>query len=152
MNLSSQRRLAADVLECGVNRVWIDPERAYEISMAITREEIRTLIKEGAIKAKPEESQSRGRSRELAEKKKKGRRIGPGTKKGGKYSVISKKQRWMNRIRAQRRHLREMRENRTITVNTYRKLYLKAKGGEFRSIAELSRYINENNLRRRTFG
>jgi len=152
VNLSSQRRLAANVLDCGENRVWIDPERAYEISMAITREEIRTLIKEGAIKAKPEESQSRGRARRLAEKKKKGRRIGPGTKKGKKYSVVSKKQRWINRIRAQRKHLREMRENRTITVNTYRRLYRKAKGGEFRSIAELNRYINENNLRRRTFG
>lgn len=152
MNLSSQRRLAAQVLGCGENRVWIDQDKIYEVSMAITRDEIRTLIKEGAIKAKLIESQSRGRSRSLAEKKQKGRRIGPGTKKGGKYSLVSRKQRWINRIRAQRRHLRELRENRTITVNTYRTLYRKAKGGEFRSIAELDRYINERNLRRRTFG
>jgi large subunit ribosomal protein L19e len=152
MNLRSQRKLAANVLGCGENRIWIDPEKAFEVNMAITREEIRSLVKEGVIKQKPKEGVSRGRARVLAEKKKKGRRIGLGTKKGGKYSVVSRKQRWMNRIRSQRRHLRDLRENRRITVSTYRSLYKKAKGGEFRSIAELNRYINEKNLRRRTFG
>jgi len=58
----------------------------------------------------------------------------------------------MNRIRAQRKKLVDLRENRIISVSTYRSLYRKAKGGEFRSIAELERYINDNNLRRRTFG
>ena len=152
MNLTSQRKLAANVLDCGVNRVWIDPERVDEVSMAITRIEIRNLIKDKAIKALPENSQSKGRARVLAEKKKKGRRMGPGSRKGKKYSVVSKKTRWMNRIRAQRKHLTSLKERRVITVNTYRNLYRKAKGGEFRSVAELERYINDNNLRRRTFG
>jgi len=152
MNLRSQRRLASAVLSCGANRVWIDPERADEVSMAITREEIRKLIHEDAIKALPENSPSRGRARVLAAKKKKGRRIGPGSKKGSKYSVVSRKERWMSRIRAQRKHLKDLREKRVIAVSTYRSLYRKAKGGEFRSIAELDRYINESNLRRRTFG
>jgi len=152
MNLTSQRKLAASVFDCGVNRVWIDPERADEVSMAITREEIRGLIKDKAIKALPENSQSRGRARVLAEKKKKGRRVGPGSKKGKKYAVVSKKTRWMSRIRAQRKHLVSLRERRVINVSTYRSLYRKAKGGEFRSVAELDRYINDNNLRRRTFG
>jgi large subunit ribosomal protein L19e len=152
MNIRSQRRLAAAVLDCGVHRVWVDPEKVDEVSLAITREEIRKLIHEEAIKALPENSQSRGRARLLAEKKKQGKRIGPGTKKGAKFSVISRKTRWMNKIRAQRRKLRDMRDKRIITVNTYRSLYKKAKGGEFRSVAELERYINDNNLRRRTFG
>jgi large subunit ribosomal protein L19e len=60
MNLRSQRRLAAVILECGVNRIWIDPEKADEVSMAITREEIRKLVHEEAIKALPEIGQSRG--------------------------------------------------------------------------------------------
>ena len=65
---------------------------------------------------------------------------------------MSRKSRWMSRIRAQRKRLRVLRERRVITVNTYRKLYMKTKGGEFRSVAELERHITENNLRRRTFG
>jgi len=152
VNLTSQRKLAASVLDCGIYRVWIDPERMDEVSLAITRDEIRKLIKDKAIKALPENSQSRGRARVLAEKKKKGRRTGPGSKKGKKYSVVSKKSRWINRIRAQRKHLVGLRDRRVITVNTYRNLYRKAKGGEFRSVSELDRYINDNNLRRRTFG
>ena len=152
MNLTSQRKLAASVLDCGIYRVWIDPERMDEVSLAITRDEIRKLIKDKAIKALPENSQSRGRARVLAEKKKKGRRTGPGSKKGKKYSVVSKKSRWINRIRAQRKHLVGLRDRRIITVNTYRNLYRKAIGGEFRSVTVLVRYINDNNLRRRTFG
>jgi len=152
MNLRNQRKIAASILDCGLNRVWIDPERLDEVSMAITREEIRKLIKGKAIKALPENSQSRGRARILAEKKKKGRRIGPGSKKGKKYSVVSRKTRWINRIRAQRKHLVLLRDRRVITVSTYRSLYRKAKGGEFRSVAEIDRYIDNNNLRRRTFG
>jgi large subunit ribosomal protein L19e len=100
----------------------------------------------------PENSPSKGRTRVLAEKKKKGRRVGAGSKKGAKYSVVSRKTRWMNRIRAQRKHLVNLRERRVIGVSAYRSLYRKAKGGEFRSVAELERYINDKNLRRRTFG
>jgi large subunit ribosomal protein L19e len=152
MNLRSQRKLTASVLNCGIHRVWINPERADEVSLAITRAEIRKLIKDNAIKLLPENSQSRGRARVLAEKKKKGRRVGPGSKKGKKYSIVTKKTRWMNRIRAQRKRLVGLRDRRVITVSTYRSLYRKAKGGEFRSVSELERYINNKNLRRRTFG
>lgn len=152
MNLKSQKRLAASIMDVGENRVWIDPERAEDVEVAITRQEIRKLIHEGAIKALLERSLSRGRAREQAAKKRAGRRRGPGTKKGPKFAVVSRKERWMSRIRAQRKRLRRLRERRMITVNTYRSLYRKAKGGEFRSLAELERYITENNLRRRTFG
>ena len=152
MNLKGQRRLAANILNIGINRVWINPEKADEVESAITRQEIRKLIHEGSIVALPEKSLSRGRARERALKKKAGRRKGPGTKKGAKYSVVSRKKNWINRIRSQRMLLRRLRERRVITVNTYRMLYMKAKGGEFRSLRELERYINENNLRRRTFG
>lgn len=152
MNLSSQKRLAAAVMGVGANRIWIDPERVEDVEAAITRMEIRKLIKEGAIKAALERSQSRGRARAQAAKKRVGRRRGPGTKKGAKFSVVSRKERWMSRIRAQRKRLVRLRERRTITVSTYRNLYRKAKGGEFRSVAELEKYITDNDLRRRTFG
>lgn len=152
MNLKNQRRLAASVLGIGVNRVWIDPEMADEVEAAITRQEIRKLIKDGTIKAIPQKSLSRGRAREQAAKKRAGRRKGPGSKKGSKYSVVSRKERWMSRIRALRKRLRRLRDRRTITVSNYRMLYRKAKGGEFRSVAELERYITEKNLRRRAFG
>jgi large subunit ribosomal protein L19e len=152
MNLTNQRRLAATLLEVGVNRVWINPEKIEDVEGAITRDEIRKLIHEGTIKALPEKSTSRGRARVLAQKKRTGRRIGMGTKKGRTFAEVSEKTRWMHRIRAIRRKLTELRDQRVITVSTYRSLYMKAKGGEFRSLAELERHINEQKLRRRTFG
>ena len=38
MNLTTQKRLAASILKVGLNRVWIDPERLEDVSMAISRE------------------------------------------------------------------------------------------------------------------
>ena len=152
MNLTNQRRLAASLLEVGLNRVWIDPAKTEDVEGAITRDEIRKLIREGTIKALPAQSTSRGRARVLAQKKRSGRRIGMGTKKGRTFAEVPEKTRWMHRIRALRRKLVELRDQRVITVSTYRSLYMKAKGGEFRSLAELERHINEQKLRRRTFG
>ena len=43
-DLSSQRRLAAQILKIGQNRVWIDPERMDDVEGAITREEVRKLF------------------------------------------------------------------------------------------------------------
>ncbi len=78
MNLRNQRRLAASVLNVGVNRVWIDPEMADNVEAAITRQEIKKLINDGAIKAAPEKGLSKGRARAQAAKKKAGRRRGRG--------------------------------------------------------------------------
>ena len=73
MNLTTQKRLAASILKVGLNRVWIDPERMEEVSMAITREGVKQLINNGAIKAKPQKGISSYRSKKLAEQKKKGK-------------------------------------------------------------------------------
>lgn len=152
MNISGQKKIASTILKVGKNRVWIDPNRVDEVELAITRQEIRKLIQENVIKAMPAKNQSYGRNRISQKKKKSGRKIGPGSKKGSKNAVISRKTRWIQRIRSLRKKLRDLKERRVITAQTYRNLYRKAKGGEFRSIGELDRYINEHNLRRRSFG
>jgi large subunit ribosomal protein L19e len=146
MSLRSQRRLAAEILKVGETRVWIDPDRMYEVEAAITREEIRRLIHEGVIKAPPETGVSRARARVLHEKKKKGLRRGSGRKTGSAQAKISKKQTWMTRIRALRRKLREMKTRREIDEGDYRKLYVLAGSGVFESIADMERYINAQRL------
>lgn len=52
-DLASQKRIAAAILKCGVNRVWFDPERQADIEAAISRNDLRELIAEGAIRAHP---------------------------------------------------------------------------------------------------
>ena len=62
-DLTNQKRIAAALLKCGVHRVWFDPERSTDIQNAISREDIRGLIGEGAIQAEQKRGVSRGRAR-----------------------------------------------------------------------------------------
>jgi len=144
VNLAKQKRIAAKVLKVGIGRVWIDSEATGDVAEAITREDIRGLIEEGLIKKKQKKGVSRGRAREIALKRAMGRRKGHGSRKGAKGARIGKKRVWITKIRALRRRLRELRDKGYIDRTTYRKLYLKAKGGEFRSIAHLNEFIKES--------
>lgn len=149
MTLKSQRRLAAEILKVGENRVWIDPERNDDVEVAITRDEIRKLIHEGLIKALQKKGISRARTRVLHEKKKKGLRRGPGSRTGSVRARVSKKEAWMKRIRALRRRLRERKAKRAITESSYRRLYTLAGSGMFSSIAEMERYAKAHGLWRK---
>ncbi|AGK60146.1 LSU ribosomal protein L19E [Archaeoglobus sulfaticallidus PM70-1] len=148
MNLKIQRRLASSVLKCGENAVWLDPDQLESIAEASTKEEIRELIESGAIKRKPVKGVSRARARKRALQRKKGRRRGHGRRKGRKGARMSRKRKWIIRIRALRRRLKELKVEGKLDTRTYRMLYRKAKGGEFRSVAHLELYIETNNLLR----
>ncbi|WP_435078247.1 50S ribosomal protein L19e [Halococcus sp. AFM35] len=139
-DLSAQRRLAADVLDVGENRVWFDPEEQGEIAEAITREDIRELVTEGTIDEKDAKSNSRGRARERNEKRAAGHRKGPGTRKGTAGARQNSKDAWVSRIRAQRRRLKELRDDDTLNRTQYRTLYDKAGGGEFESVDRLESF------------
>ncbi|WP_255148852.1 50S ribosomal protein L19e [Halorarius halobius] len=143
-DLSAQKRLAADVLDVGKNRVWFDPERQGDIADAITREDIRELVDEGAIASEDASGNSRGRARERAEKRSYGHRKGQGSRKGKQGGRSDEKEDWQSRIRAQRRTLKQHRDEGDIDSSAYRELYDMASGGEFDSVADLERYIENN--------
>jgi large subunit ribosomal protein L19e len=133
MKLTTQKRLAAHVMKCGQTRVWMDPDFEDEISLAITRDDIRRGV-------------SRGRARYKLRQKRKGQRSGPGSKKGKSTSKLSSKDRWMMKIRPLRKELRKLRDDGKIAPKVYRELYLKAKGNAFRNTAHLRTYISERRL------
>jgi large subunit ribosomal protein L19e len=139
--LSNQKRIAADVLNVGESRVWFDPDKLTDVANAITREDIRGLINDGTIKSKQARGISRGRARGRDVKRKKGHRTGHGSRKGAKNARRSKKHLWMRKIRAQRRALRDLRDNNKIDRTTYRRFYRKAKGGEYRTVSVLNTQI-----------
>ena len=141
-DLSAQKRLAADVLDVGKNRVWFDPEAQEEIAEAITREDVRSLVRDGIIRAEEARGNSRGRARERDAKRAYGHRKGPGTRKGTAGARQNSKQQWKDGIRAQRRRLRELRDEGDISRTEYRELYAKAGGGEFRSVRYMENYID----------
>jgi len=149
LSLRNQRRLAAQILKVGANRVWIDPQRLEDVEVAITREEIRKLVHEGAIRAAPKKGVSRVRAMVLHEKKRKGLRKGPGTRGGSNRAKITKKHAWMQRIRVLRRKLREWRANRVITEGAYRQLYMAAGSGTFGTIADMEKYAKTHGFWRK---
>ncbi len=149
MSLKSQRRLAAQLLKVGANRVWIDPDRTEDVEVAITRSEIRRLIHEGIIKQLPAKGVSRARAQVLHRKKKEGLRRGPGTKEGSSRAKVTKKDMWMLKIRALRRKLKEWKTNRVVAQENYRQLYKVASSGAFASIADMERYAKTHGMWRK---
>ncbi|AUX08327.1 50S ribosomal protein L19e [Halalkaliarchaeum desulfuricum] len=143
-DLGAQKRLAADVLDIGESRVWFDPEAQGEIADAITREDIRELVEEGTIRAKDAKTNSRGRARERDAKRSYGHRRGAGSRKGKAGARKDPKEDWISRIRAQRRRLKELRDDGPLDRSQYRELYDKASGGSFEDVARLEAYIETN--------
>ena len=137
MQLTNQKRLAAKILGCGVHRVWINSDYIDMVASAVQTEDIREFIDQGIIKAKPVKGTSRVRARARLAQKRKGRRKGQGTRAGTANARNPRKNRWMRTIRSQRRVLKELREDETIDPSQYRRYYLKAKGGSYRSIAHM---------------
>lgn len=136
-DLANQRRIAAQVLKCGVNRVWFDPEKQTEIEAAISRADMRSLVEQGIVTARQKKGVSRGRARLLEEKRAYGHCKGPGRRKGASGARSPSKRQWIQKIRAIRRSLREMRDAGDVDPHLYRMLYRKAAGGQFRSVAHM---------------
>jgi large subunit ribosomal protein L19e len=145
-DLKTQRNIAADILGVGVNRVYIDPDAADDVEMALTRRDIRALIHSGAIRVRKEKGISRARARELHLKRIRGQRRGQGSRKGRKAARTDLRREWIHRIRKQRAYLKVLRDKKYIDKNTYRLLYMRAKGGMFRSANYLRMYIQDNRM------
>lgn len=147
MNLTTQKRLAADILKCGLSRVRV--KEAKEVEEALTREDVRGLISQGLIWKIQKKGTSRGKARLLLKQKARGRRRGSGSKKG--HHAEGKRD-WVLRIRAQRRLLSELRAAKELELGEYRLIYRRAKGGMFRNKKHMLSYLKEHDLLQSTPG
>ncbi len=148
MKLGSQKRLAAQLLKCGERRVWFDSARLQEVKEAITKNDLRRLIKDLAIQKHQEHGVSRSRARHREGQKRKGRRQGAGAHEGSKFARLPAKRRWINKIRAQRSFLKELKTKKIIDTTTFRSLYRKSKGGFFRSRRHMKLYLEEHAVKK----
>ncbi len=134
MNLRSQKRVAAAVLGCGVNRVYFAPDRLADIKEAITKEDMRQLVEDGAIKAAPKSGVSRARARKLILQRRK------------HTSRLSRKREWILRVRVQRRFLKSLKEKALVSGESYKMLRSRVKGGFFRSRRHIQLFVQERGL------
>ena len=146
MQLKNQKVLASQILKCGKGRVKFDPTRLEEIKESITKADIKSLVNDKAIIARPIKGVSRVRARKIIIQKRKNQRSGIGSRKGKKTARLPKKKVWMNRIRIQRELLKQMRDKKIISTSDYRMLYAKSKGGFFRSKRHIKLFIEEKKI------
>lgn len=146
MQLKIQKRLAAQILKTSKNNIRLDSTRLEEIKEAITKADIKSLIKDEAITEKRARGISGYRINKKRLQKSKGRRSGFGSIKGGKGARRGKKRTWVMGIRAQREFLKLLRDKKIIPDNEYRSLYMKSKGGFFRSKRHIKVYMKERGI------
>lgn len=146
MKLNNQRRMVADMMGVGLDRVKFDNSRIADIKEAITKIDLRSLIKDNAISILPKSGISRARSRKILKQKSKGKRSGRGSKKGKKRATLTKKRAWINRVRIQRDFIKTLRDKKLVTTQTYRKVYSRISGGFFRSRSHVKLYLEEQRL------
>jgi large subunit ribosomal protein L19e len=137
MDLKNQKKMASEIMKCGLHRVYLNPNNTEDISEAVTRQDIRRLINDGIIKTRQKSGISGGRKKLNEKQKASGKRKGHGSRKGKKYARYPRKRRWINTIRPIRRKLRELRDGGYISRETYRHYYRHASGGMFRSTSHL---------------
>ena len=133
MKATKIKALAADILNVGVSRIKLGEFDASEIT---TRDDVRGLIKEKKITVIPPA---------VPGKKPKKKRSTSGNRKGAKKARTQPKKQWMRRIRALRRVLKEARKKGVVKGKEYRKLYLAAKGNQFKGKRHLQRVLEGYN-------
>ncbi|MFT4343171.1 MAG: 50S ribosomal protein L19e [Candidatus Woesearchaeota archaeon] len=146
VNLTLQRRLAAEVMKCAPEKVRFDTSQLSDIKESITKADIKGLISSGAIYMVHSPGQSRVRARKILVQKRKGLRKGLGSREGTANARGNVRDAWIARIRKQRAILKELRDKGNLATSVYQKLFRKAKGGYFRSVRHLKLYIEEHNL------
>ena len=141
MDLRNQKRMAAEILKCGENRVWLNPDKLEDIEACITRSDIRTAVDSGLIKAKAKKGTSKGRIRYVAKQKASGKRKGPGSREGTANARVPDKRRWISIIRPIRDELKTLRAEGKITPSVYRLYYRRSKGGVYKSRRNLKQHM-----------
>ena len=146
VNLKTKRRLVARILGVGTNRIKFDSEYLDDITDAITRDNIRSLLTANIIEVKPIKGTYKGRSyHKKSQRRKRGTK--QGSKKGSKGTRVGKKQVYVRKIKALRHRLKVSKLRKEITNEEYWKLYRQASGNQIRNVAHLRTLIEETHKR-----
>ena len=130
MNLDKKRRLAARALGVGVNRIRFNNERLNDVKEAITKQDIRDLVADGALSVR----EVRGRSSGNVERVR--RRAGSIKVRVGKQKRI-----YVKFMRKTRAYLSELRKQKTITREHFITLRKELKGRHINSKTHLKERI-----------
>lgn len=147
-----KKQLAARILKISPKKVAFSQDALADIQKAITRSDMRGLIAVGKISVQRKSAQSKARARKIKVQKRKGRQSGRGSKKGSSFATVTRKRRWILRVRKQRAFLHTLRQKQLISIQNYHLLYNKVKGGYFRNTRHIKLYLQDYHLIERASG
>ncbi|MCL4380886.1 MAG: 50S ribosomal protein L19e [Candidatus Marsarchaeota archaeon] len=138
------RRIAAQVSNKGLNKIALKPTSMENIKNALTRDDVKKLIKDGDVIVKKDLRNISFHSKVLKRKRQEGRARGPGKKKGTKKArgfVDYKK-----RIRGQRLILHELKQSSIIDNDLFKAFNKLVKGNVFQTKASLLNHIKSKGV------
>ncbi len=142
VNLKSKKRLVSRITGVGIKRIHFDSEHLDDITDAITRDDIRSLMTANTIKIKSLKGASRGRAKiKKIQKSKRGTK--QGSKKGTKGARVGKKEVYVKKVRSLRHILKVAKDRKDITNKEFWSLYKKVGGNTVRNKAHLLTMIKE---------
>lgn len=139
------RRIAAELLHRGESSVRINPAQLDKASKAMTREDVKKLIKDGSVFALKEKHNLSMHARWLKLRREKGRRRGQGRRRG--TSKARQGSRWEKKARSQRLLLKSLKLNGKIDKQTFRRYYMLVKGNSFPDKASLLLHLGEEGIK-----
>jgi len=144
MSIKLTKRVASDLMKRGVSSIRIKNDAFADASKAITRDDVRALIKDGKIYALKPKHNISARGKLLNIKRSKGRRRGIGSRKGTRKA--RKGVEYKKLVRAQRRVIKSLKSEKLITNDVFKKFYALVKGGTFTSKVTLLNYIRSTGV------
>ncbi len=141
MGIEFVKRVASEMLGRGANAIRFNPASLQDVDKAMTRDDVRQLIKDSKVFALAAKKNKSANSKVLRKKRAEGRRRGPGRRKGtlkARGTLL-----WKKKTRSQRFVLKELKTSGRVANEMFKKFYSLVKGNAFPDKASMIRHLRE---------
>ncbi len=138
MSIKFAKRVASQILGRGENALKLRPQGLEEVKKAITRDDVRRLIKDGTIVAVKEKS-------ELHKKTTHERSRGTGKRRG--TAKARRGRTWEKKTRSQRIVLKQLKMMGKFDNTTFKRYYLLVKGNAFADKRSLLLHLSDDGIK-----
>jgi len=145
MTIKFAKRVASEVLGRGENAIRIKKEAYADAEKALTRDDVKKLIKDGSIFAIEPKHNLSLHGKVLKIKRSKGRKRGYGKRKGTASARAGRV--WERKVRSQRLLLKRLKEIGKLDSKTFRRFYLLVKGNAFPDKRSLLLHLDNEGIK-----
>jgi large subunit ribosomal protein L19e len=139
MSVKFTKRVASELLNRGENAIRMRPDAMEEIGKAITRDDVRRLIKDGSVMALKTKHELYPKVHEEKRKRGHGKRKGSANARRGRT--------WEKKVRSQRLVLRRLKDIKKIDNVMFKRYYLLIKGNAFADKRSLLLHLSDDGIK-----